>query len=177
MIPLPHAYVNKLPLGRDAPDGNRRYRHPGAFRATQLDDEGGDERAADPLTPHTAAMLLLRRPEGCRDAERAAMAQLRACYPDIATTMAFTSGSQPSCAIREVGQFALKIRQDEAAVRAGYMLSWSNDQTEGQGDPTEAVETADVWASEVRSVTATCSHRMTDRFTKSSGEPARARYV
>lgn len=106
--------------------------------------------AGDPLTPHTAAMLLLRRPEGCRDAERAAIAQLRACHPDIATTMTFTErfttivrerrGEELSqwlidaqaSAIREIGQFALKLRQDEAAVRAGCTLSWSNGQTEGQ---------------------------------------------
>jgi len=106
--------------------------------------------ADDPLTPHTAAMLLLRRPEGCSDGERAAMAQLRACHPDIATTMTFTErfttmvrerrGAELSpwladaqaSAIREIGQFAVKVRQDEAAVRAGCTLSWSNGQTEGQ---------------------------------------------
>jgi len=141
--------------------------------------------AGDPLTPHTAAMLLLRRPEGCHDAERAAIEQLRACHPDIATTMAFTerftsivrercgeelsqwSIDAQASAIREIGQFALKIRQDEAAVRAGLhaeLVEWPDRRA---SDPTEAVETADVWAGEVRSVTATCSRRMTDRFTKS----------
>ncbi len=106
--------------------------------------------AGDPLTPHTAAMLLLRRPEGCRDAERAAIEELRACHPDIATTMAFTErfvtivrqrrgeelqqwlADAQASAIREIGQFAVKVRQDEAAVRAGCTLSWSNGQTEGQ---------------------------------------------
>jgi transposase len=107
-------------------------------------------RTGDPLTPHTAAMLLLRRPERCSDAEQAAIAQLRTCHPDIATTMAFTerfvaivrerrgdalaswlTDAQAS-GIREIGQFAVKIRQDEAAVRAGCTLSWSNGQTEGQ---------------------------------------------
>jgi len=34
--------------------------------------------------------------------------------------------------IREIRQFALKIRQDEAAVQAGCTLAWSNVQTEGQ---------------------------------------------
>jgi transposase len=34
--------------------------------------------------------------------------------------------------IREIGQFALKVRQDEAAVRAGCTQAWSNGQTEGQ---------------------------------------------
>jgi transposase len=104
----------------------------------------------DPLTPHTAAMLLLRRPERCSDGERAAIAQLRACHPDIATTMVFTErfttmvrerqgdalaqwlADAQASAIREIGQFASKIRKDEAAVRAGCTLSWSNGQTEGQ---------------------------------------------
>ena len=106
--------------------------------------------AGDPLTPHTAAMLLLRRPERCSDGERAAIAQLRACHPDIATTMAFTErfvaivrerrgeelsswlADAQASGIREIGQFAVKIRQDEEAVRAGCTLSWSNGQTEGQ---------------------------------------------
>jgi len=106
--------------------------------------------AGDPLTPHTAAMLLLRRPEVCRDAERAAIEQLRACHPDIMTTMTFTERfttivrerrgealsqwliDAQASAIREIGQFALKLRQDEAAVRAGCTLGWSNGQTEGQ---------------------------------------------
>lgn len=104
----------------------------------------------DSLTPHTAAMLLLRRPERCSDGERAVIAQLRACHPDVATTIAFTErftaivrerrGEELSqwlvdaqaSAIREIGQFAVKLRQDEAAVRAGCTLAWSNGQTEGQ---------------------------------------------
>jgi transposase len=107
-------------------------------------------RARDPLTPHTAAMLLLRRAERCSAGERAAIAQLRACHPDIATTMTFTErfvaivrerrgeelpqwlADAQASAIREIGQFAIKIRKDEAAVRAGCTLSWSNGQTEGQ---------------------------------------------
>jgi transposase len=106
--------------------------------------------AGDPLTPPTAAMLLLRRPERCSDGERAAIVQLRACHPDIATTIAFTErfttivrerqgeaspqwlADAQSSAIREIGQFAVKIRKDEAAVRAGCTLRWSNGQTEGQ---------------------------------------------
>ncbi len=106
--------------------------------------------AGDPLTPHTAAMLLLRRPERCSDAEQAAITQLRACHPDIATTMAFTErfttmvrerhgdalaqwlADAQASGIREIGQFASKVRKDEAAVHAGCTLSWSNGQTEGQ---------------------------------------------
>jgi transposase len=107
-------------------------------------------RAGDPLTPHTAAMLLLRRPERCSNAEQAAIAQLRTCHPDIATTIAFTErfvaivrerrgeelsswlADAQASGIREIGQCALKVRQDEAAVRAGCTLVWSNGQTEGQ---------------------------------------------
>jgi transposase len=106
--------------------------------------------AGDPLTPHTAAMLLLRRPERCTDGERAAIGLLRACHPDIATTMTFTErfvaivrerrseelspwlADAQASGIREIGQFAIKIRRDEAAVRAGCTLSWSNGQTEGE---------------------------------------------
>ncbi len=95
-------------------------------------------------------MLLLRRPERCSDAERAAIEQLRACHPDIATTMDFTErfttmvrerqgdalsqwlADAQASGIREIRQFASKIRKDEAAVRAGCTLSWSNGQTEGQ---------------------------------------------
>ena len=106
--------------------------------------------AGDPLTPHTAAMLLLRRPERCSDGERTAIEQLRVCHLDIAMTMTFTErfvaivrerrgdelpqwlADAQASAIREIGQFAVKIRKDEAAVRAGCTLSWSNGQTEGQ---------------------------------------------
>jgi len=69
---------------------------------------------------------------------------------DIATTMTFTKrfttivrerrgeelspwlADTQASAIREIGQFAVKIRQEEAAVRAGCTRSWSNGQTEGQ---------------------------------------------
>jgi transposase len=103
-----------------------------------------------PLTPHTAAYLLIRRPERRSEAEDAAVAQLRGCHPEIARVIAFTerfSGivrerrgeelrgwladaerSWP----REVRQFARKVRQDEAAVTAGCTVVWSNGQTEGQ---------------------------------------------
>jgi transposase len=123
----------------------------------QLRRAEGDRRpittpptAGDPLTPHTAAMLMLRRPERCGEGGRAAIAQLRACHADIATTIAFTErfvalvrerrgedlsrwlADAQASGIREIGQFAVKIRQDEAAVRAGCTLAWSNGQTEGQ---------------------------------------------
>jgi len=92
--------------------------------------------AGDPLTPHTAAMLLLRRAEQCSDRERAAIEQLRACHLDIAMTMTFTErfvtivrerrgdalpqwlADAQASAIREIGQFAVKIRKDERAAIA-----------------------------------------------------------
>ncbi len=65
------------------------------------------ERLLGVITPSarttTRLTILLRRPERCSDAER-----------------------------ETIGQFAVKIRKDEAAVRAGCTLSWSNGQTEGQ---------------------------------------------
>lgn len=114
--------------------------------------------AGDPLTPHTAAMLLLRRPERCNEAERAALAQLRDVHPDVGTTVTFTErfvkivrerrGAElgewlldaEASDIREIQQFAYKIRRDEAAVRAGCTLAWSNGQTEGQITKLKAIK-------------------------------------
>jgi hypothetical protein len=88
-------------------------------------------------------------PERCSDEERAVIAQLRACHPDITTTMAFTErftttarerqgdallqwfADAQASGIREFGQFALNVRQDEMAVRPGCSLAWSNGQTKG----------------------------------------------
>jgi transposase len=112
------------------------------------------------LTPHTAAFLLLRRPERCSETEQAAMIQLRACHPEIATAIAFTvrfavivrerRGERLSewltdaeaSGIRELRQFALKVRQDEAAVCAGCTLRWSNGQTEGHVNRLKVVKRA-----------------------------------
>jgi transposase len=104
----------------------------------------------EPLTPHTAAMLLLRRSERCGEAEHAALAQLRDVHPDIGIAVGFTErfvrivrerqgaklgewlSDAEASGIREIQQFAYKVRRDEAAVRAGCTLQWSNGQTEGQ---------------------------------------------
>jgi len=102
------------------------------------------------LTPHTAAYLLMRRPERRSETEGAAVEQLRVCHPEIATAIAFTErfgvivrerrgeelsawlGDAETSGIHELRQFARKVRQDEAAVTAGCTLVWSNGQTEGQ---------------------------------------------
>ncbi len=102
------------------------------------------------LTPHAAAALLLRPAERCEDAQREAIERLRACHPDVATTIELTErfaeivrerrgerldrwlADARECGIREIEQFALRVRRDEAAIRAGCTLEWSNGQTEGQ---------------------------------------------
>lgn len=123
-------------------------------RLRRAGDEGDTPkpiaRVPAPLTPHTAAYLLVRRPERRSEAEHAAVAQLRACHPEIATALAFTErfativrerrgeelrawlADAEATGMRELRQFALKARKDEAAVTAGCTLRWSNGQTEGQ---------------------------------------------
>ena len=104
----------------------------------------------EPLTPHTAAMLLLRRPERCGEAENSALTQLRDVHQDVAGAIGFTErfveivrerrgaelrewlSDAEASDIHEIQQFAYKVRRDEAAVRAGCTLEWSNGQTEGQ---------------------------------------------
>ncbi len=112
----------------------------------------------DPLTPHKAAMLLLRKPERLTDADSTALARLRDVHPEVGTTIAFTErfvgivrerqgaklsewlSDAEASEVREVRQFAHKVRQDEAAVRAGCTLRWSNGQTEGQVTKLKAIK-------------------------------------
>jgi transposase len=112
----------------------------------------------EPLTPHTAAMLLLRRPERCGEAEHAALAQLRDVHPDVGIAAAFTErfveivrerrgnklggwlSDAEASGTREIQQFAYKVRRDQAAVEAGCTLPWSNGQTEGQITKLKAIK-------------------------------------
>ena len=125
------------------------------FIARLRHEENGKKRqvptaSGEPLTPHRASMLLLRRPERCDEAEHEARAQLRDIHPDVGIAVSFTErfveivrerrgarlgewlSDAEASGIREVQQFAYKVRRDEAAVRAGCTLEWSNGQTEGQ---------------------------------------------
>jgi transposase len=95
-------------------------------------------------------VLLLQRPENCSEAEQAAIARLQDIHPDLASAVSFTKrfaqivrerrgnelkkwlADAEASGIREIQQFARKVRQDEAAVQAGCTLEWSNGQTEGQ---------------------------------------------
>ena len=112
----------------------------------------------EPLTPHMAAMLLLRRPERCGEAEHAALAQLRDVHPDVGIAAAFTErfveivrerrgnklggwlSDAEASGTREIQQFAYKVRRDQAAVEAGCTLPWSNGQTEGQITKLKAIK-------------------------------------
>ena len=112
----------------------------------------------EPLTPHKAAMLLLRRPERRREAECAALVELRDVHPDIGITVSFTErfigivrdrqgtklsqwlSDAEASEVGEIRQFAHKVRQDEAAVRAGCTLPYSNGQTEGKITKLKAIK-------------------------------------
>jgi transposase len=114
--------------------------------------------AGEALTPHTASMLLMRRPERCGEAEHAAIAQLREVHQDIGVAVSFTErfveivrerqgiklskwlSDAEASGIREIQQFAYKARRDEAAVEAGCTLPWSNGQTEGQITKLKAIK-------------------------------------
>jgi transposase len=104
------------------------------------------------LTPQQAAGLLLLRPERRSAAEQAAVDQLSQLHPEFlaATTLlaqfaqlirertgeaprrlaAWMDAAEQSD-IAELTNFAIKLRQDAAAVQAGLTLSYSQGQTEG----------------------------------------------
>ena len=52
-------------------------------------------------------------------------------------------------------QFGLRLQQDYDAVRAALSTEWSNGQTEGPSDQSQAHQAADVWASQTGLTTAT----------------------
>jgi transposase len=115
--------------------------------------------AGEPLTPRKASRLVLRKPECLTDADRRALAQLQDVHSDVGTTLAFTERfgrivrdrrgaaelgewlvDAEASEVREIRQFAHKVRQDEAAVRAGCTLEWSNGQTEGKITKLKAIK-------------------------------------
>ncbi len=118
--------------------------------------------AGEPLTPHRAAMLLLRRPERCDEAEHQARAELGNVHPEVGLAVGLAVGfterfveivrerrggelgrwlsDAEASGVREIRQFAHKVRRDEAAVEAGCKLPWSNGQTEGQITKLKAIK-------------------------------------
>jgi transposase len=115
--------------------------------------------AGEPLTPRKASWLMLRQPERLTDAERVALAQLQDVHSDVGTALAFTERfagivrdrrgaaeleawliDAEASEVREIRQFAHKVRQDEAAVQAGCTLPYSNGQTEGKITKLKAIK-------------------------------------
>jgi transposase len=131
----------------------RRQEQRGGKPQTPTTTVGGEA-----LTPHTASMLLMRRPERCGEAEHTTIAQLREVHQDIGVALSFTErfveivrerqgiklskwlSDAEASGIHEIQQFAYKVRRDEAAVEAGCTLPWSNGQTEGQITKLKAIK-------------------------------------
>lgn len=106
--------------------------------------------AGEPLKPRKASMLLVRREEQRGEHESAALARLAEVHQEIAATVGFTErflkiireqrggelsgwlSDAEASGIKEIRQFARRVREDEDAVRAGCTLAWSNGMTEGK---------------------------------------------
>jgi transposase len=102
------------------------------------------------LTPHTAAWLVLRRPEKRSAEDQALLADLRRHAPELdeAVTLAETFAGlirdrtperldpwlqqAHDSRIARLRGFAKRLSADYDAVRAAVMLDWSSGQTEGQ---------------------------------------------
>jgi transposase len=121
-------------------------------------DTAGEHRSAtapappeDHLRPHGAAMLVVRRAADCSAAEQQALDHLIRLAPEVARAIELSrrflgllrerqgSGAcqtwladAVASGIPELRRFAVKLRQDQAAVQAACSEPYSNGQTEGQ---------------------------------------------
>jgi len=105
----------------------------------------------DHLRPHGAAMLVIRRSADCTAAEQQALDHLIGLAPEVARAVELSRRflrlfrerqGRRACetwladalasGIPELRRFAIKLRQDEAAVHAACTEPYSNGQTEGQ---------------------------------------------
>jgi len=103
------------------------------------------------LRPHGAAMLVVRRPADRNAAEQQALDQLLQLAPEVASAVELSGrflelfrerqgrlaceswlADAIASGIPELRRFAIKLRQDEAAVQAACTEPHSNGQTEGQ---------------------------------------------
>lgn len=103
------------------------------------------------LRPRGAAMLVVRRPADCSAAEHQTLDHLIRLAPEVAravelsrrflellrarqgsTAYATWLADALASGIPELRRFAIKLRQDDAAVQAACTEPWSNGQTEGQ---------------------------------------------
>jgi transposase len=116
------------------------------FRATAAPRQ----KRAKPPSPRQAAMLLARRPEKLKPAEKQLLAKLNECCPEIPILYDLTQGfatvfrdkqsnilqtwidQARRTGLPEIGRFCDGLRRDEKAVNAAVTLPWSNGQVEGQ---------------------------------------------
>jgi transposase len=103
------------------------------------------------LTPRDATWLVLRRARDQTPAEHAAREQLKQLTPELERVLTLGERflellrerqGEPACdrwvadaatsGVPELRRFAIKLKQDLAAVRAACREPWSNGQTEGQ---------------------------------------------
>jgi len=116
------------------------------FRTTQAPRQ----KQVKPPSPRQAAMLLARRAEKLKPAEKQLLAKLNECCPEIPILYELTQGfatvfrGKQSDALQtwltqargtglpEIVRFCDGLRRDEKAVNAAVVLPWSNGQVEGQ---------------------------------------------
>jgi transposase len=106
--------------------------------------------AGRPLSARRAAWLLVRRPDEIKEEEHALLQQLTAACRAVATAHALAQSftqmvrerteaaldgwfeAVEESGLQDLRSFAAGLRRDEAAVRAGLSLPWSQGQVEGQ---------------------------------------------
>lgn len=108
------------------------------------------QKQAKPPSPRQAAMLLARRPEKLKPAEKQLLAKLNECCPEIPTLYELTQGfatvfrgkqsgtlqtwlnQARGTGLLEIVRFCDGLRRDEKAVNAAVVLPWSNGQVEAK---------------------------------------------
>ena len=134
------AYARRLRQAQGLPPGHRRARQPLPAVA---------EPACQPLTPHRATWLVLRRATKRTEAEAQQLTRLHAQSPAVAEAIDLAQGfatlvrqRQPEClepwlqrattsAVDAVQRFAAGLYEDDEAVKAGVTLPWSTGPVEG----------------------------------------------
>jgi transposase len=128
----------------------QRKKYKSVSEAQLYEEQGTQEDTVRPLTTRQAARLLLTVESQRTAAEQATLSRLLAADPEIATAYrhvqafgcivrerrgsAFDSWVAQALheACREIQNFVHGLLKDEAAVRAGLTLPWSQGQVEGQ---------------------------------------------
>ena len=131
-----------LPTAADVPGTPKRRGRPPREQAPQP--------APRSLSARRAAWLLVRRPEDLKEEEQGLLTQLTESCSDAAKAYALAQAftqmvrqrdeaaldgwfvAVDASGLQELRSFAAGLRRDEAAVRAGLSLPWSQGQVEGQ---------------------------------------------